>query len=137
MVIPWSFSGVSPTAVLSKEAQVLPLALLFLILACPTHGYSAFCSYWKVLQSAGQSEASHQLDCLGHTSWITAAIPFHPLHRTQASRQPNPIQEKAPTNPSPPRLQLQNLIPAVLPLVFVQLGGKPVLGLQLAKKECC
>lgn len=101
MVIPWSFSGVSPTAVLSKEAQVLPLALLFLILACPTHGYSAFCSYWKVLQSAGQSEASHQLDCLGNTSWITAAIPFHPLHRTEASRQPNPIQEKAPTNPSP------------------------------------
>lgn len=133
-VIPWSFNGGGPTAVLNKESSLSPL--LFLIPACPTHVYSAFCSGWRVPQTAGQSEASHQLYCLSNTRWITAEIPFHPLSRIKASRQPNPIQEKAPINPSSPQLQLQNLIPAVLPLVYVQLGEKPVQRLELAKNEC-
>lgn len=126
LVLQWCWSYTC-----TKQGGSTPPFLLFLIPACPTHGYFAFCSCWKVLQSAGLSEASHQLDCLGNARWITAAILFHPLSRIEASRQPNPIQEKAPTNPFTPRLQLQNLIPAALPLVFAQLGGK------LAKNECC
>lgn len=80
---------------------------------------SAFCSNSRVHQPAGQSDAPHCPDSLGNTSWIPAAVPFQPLvSKAEASRQPNPVQGTAPAAPSSPRLQLQNLIPLALPLVF-------------------
>jgi len=72
--------------------------------------------------------------CLGNTSRIPAATPFHPpVSKAEASRQPNPIQGTAPATPSSPWQQLQNRVPVALPLMTAWLAGKPVQGVELAK----
>lgn len=86
MVIPWSFSGVSPTAVLSREAQVLPFSSPFLD-PCLSHPW--ILCFLELLESSPICRSKRglpsQQDCLGNARWITAAIPFHPLSRTEAS----------------------------------------------------
>lgn len=86
MVIPWSFSGVSPTAVLSREAQVLPFSSPFLD-PCLSHPwilcFLELLGKFSNLQVKKRPPIPTRL--LGNARWITAAIPFHPLSRIEAS----------------------------------------------------